>query len=106
MTNDTGHRSQQTGRMTGRAPDNRLVHFSIPHGAQSPRPGDFVTVPITGAHPYHLIADPTVEQQYTIRRSSAGDAWDRAQAESCGTGSAAPAGGVNLGLPSLRVGAQ
>ncbi len=106
VTNDTGHRSQQTGRMTGRAPDNRLVHFSIPHGAQSPRPGDFVTVPITGAHPYHLIADPTVEQQYTIRRSSAGDAWDRAQAESCGTGSAAPAGGVNLGLPSLRVGAQ
>jgi tRNA-2-methylthio-N6-dimethylallyladenosine synthase len=106
VTNDTGSRSQQTGRMTGRAPDNRLVHFSIPHGAPTPRPGDFVTVPITAAHPYHLIADPTAHEQYMLRPSPAGDAWDRAQADSCGTGSGAPTGGVNLGLPSLRVGAQ
>ena len=106
VTNDTGSRSQQTGRMTGRAPDNRLVHFSIPHGAPTPRPGDFVTVPITAAHPYHLIADPTAHEQYMLRPSPAGDAWDRAQADSCGTGSTAPVGGVNLGLPSLRIGAQ
>ena len=106
VTNDTGSRSQKTGRMTGRAPDNRLVHFSIPEGAPTPRPGDFVTVPITKAHPYHLIADPAGSAQYQLRRSSAGDAWDRAQADSCGTGSTAPVGGVNLGLPSLRIGAQ
>src|SRR5690625_2356693 len=102
VTNDTKHRGQDTGRLTGRAPDNRLVHFSVPAGAQTPRPGDFVTVPITESHPYHLIADPTDTEHYTVRRSSAGDAWDRAQAESCGTGTGTPSAGVNLGLPSLR----
>ena len=56
VTNDAGSRGEQTGRLTGRAPDNRLVHFSIPASAQTPRPGDFVTVPITESHPYHLIA--------------------------------------------------
>ncbi|GAA4111804.1 tRNA (N6-isopentenyl adenosine(37)-C2)-methylthiotransferase MiaB [Enteractinococcus coprophilus] len=106
VTNNAGSRGEQTGRLTGRAPDNRLVHFSIPQGAQTPRPGDFVTVPITEAHPYHLIADPTEPTHYHLRRSRAGDAWDRAQADSCGTGSNAPAGNVNLGLPSLRIGAR
>lgn len=104
VTHDAGSRGQTTGRLTGRAPDNRLVHFSVPAGSQQPRPGDFVTVPITGSHPYHLIADPTDNSQYTVRRSRAGDAWDRSQAESCGTGTPAPAGGVNLGLPTLRIG--
>ena len=104
VTNDAGSRGEQTGRLTGRAPDNRLVHFSIPAGAQTPRPGDFVTVPITESHPYHLIADPTAAKQYHLRPSRAGDAWDRAQADSCGTGTGTPAGGVNLGLPSLRIG--
>src|SRR5699024_10871429 len=86
VTSDTGSRGEQTGRLTGRAPDNRLVHFSIPAGADAPRPGDFVTVPITEAHSYHLIADPTAANQYHLRPSRAGDAWDRAQADSCGTG--------------------
>ncbi|HJF15555.1 MAG TPA: tRNA (N6-isopentenyl adenosine(37)-C2)-methylthiotransferase MiaB [Enteractinococcus helveticum] len=104
VTNDAGSRGEQTGRLTGRAPDNRLVHFSIPASAQTPRPGDFVTVPITESHPYHLIADPTAAKQYHLRPSRAGDAWDRAQADSCGTGTGTPAGGVNLGLPSLRIG--
>lgn len=106
VTNDAGARGAETGRLTGRAPDNRLVHFSMPDGVDVPRPGDFVTVPITEAHPYHLIADPVSADQYHLRRSRAGDAWDRAQAESCGTSSPEPVGGVNLGLPSLRVGAQ
>ena len=106
VTNNAGARGEQTGRLTGRAPDNRLVHFSIPEGAQAPRPGDFVTVPITEAHPYHLIADPKEPTRYQLRRSRAGDAWDRAQADSCGTGSGVPAGNVNLGLPSLRIGAR
>ncbi|GAA2037297.1 tRNA (N6-isopentenyl adenosine(37)-C2)-methylthiotransferase MiaB [Yaniella flava] len=103
VTNDTGARGEQTGRLTGRAPDNRLVHFSLPHGVETPRPGDFVTVPITEAYSYHLIADPTSAEEYCVRRSRAGDAWDRRQAESCGTGSSVPTAGVNLGLPSLRV---
>lgn len=102
VTNDAGPRGQETGRLTGRAPDNRLVHFSIPDGGETPRPGDFVTVPITESYPYHLIADPVGLNHYALRRSRAGDAWDRTQAESCGTGADVTAGGVNLGLPSLR----
>ncbi|HEY4534533.1 MAG TPA: tRNA (N6-isopentenyl adenosine(37)-C2)-methylthiotransferase MiaB [Enteractinococcus sp.] len=104
VTNATGSRDEQTGRLTGRAPDNRLVHFSMPRGAQNPRPGDFVTVPITESHPYHLIADPIDLSQYRLRPSRAGDAWDRSQADSCGTGTSTSAGSVNLGLPSLRIG--
>ncbi len=102
VTNDAGPRGQETGRLTGRAPDNRLVHFSIPKGGETPRPGDFVIVPVTEAHPYHLIADPDDLNHYLLRRSRAGDAWDRAQADSCGTGADVTAGGVSLGLPSLR----
>lgn len=105
VTNGAGARGHETGRLTGRAPDNRLVHFSMPEGAETPRPGDFVTVPVTESHPYHLIADPVSLDQYQLRRSRAGDAWDRSQAESCGTSSAEPVGGINLGLPSLRVSA-
>ncbi|ERK70314.1 hypothetical protein N136_03351, partial [Leifsonia aquatica ATCC 14665] len=43
-----------------------------------------------------------------VRRTQAGDAWDRAEAESCAVpahGSGAAAGGagpVSLGLPTLR----
>lgn len=106
VTNTAGTKGEETGRLTGRAPDNRLVHFTVPQGAESPRPGDFVTVPVTESHPYHLIADPRDNTQYSLRRSRAGDAWDRSQAESCGTGTTAPAGSVNLGLPSLRIGAR
>ena len=75
-------------------------------GVEHPRPGDFVTVPITESHSYHLIADPETAAEYVLRRSRAGDAWDRAQAESCGTSTGAGVSGVNLGLPGLRVGAN
>src|SRR5699024_8431426 len=106
VTNDGGARDEKTGRLTGRAPDNRLVHFSIPLGVEHPRPGDFVTVPITESHSYHLIADPETAAAYVLRRSRAGDACDRAQAASCGTSTGAGVSGVNLGLPGLRVGAN
>lgn len=106
VTNTVGSRGEETGRLTGRGPDNRLVHFSIPEGSEVPRPGDFVTVPITASRTYHLISDPVDAEQYYLRRSRAGDAWDRTQADSCGTGSNGAAAGVNLGLPGLRVGAQ
>ncbi|MDO5492764.1 MAG: tRNA (N6-isopentenyl adenosine(37)-C2)-methylthiotransferase MiaB [Nesterenkonia sp.] len=105
VTADAGSKSRETGRLSGRAPDHRLVHFSVPDGAPSPRPGDFVTVPITGAGGFHLLADPTPDQ-YRLRRSRAGDAWDRSQAESCGVGTTqvagAEPGAVSLGMPSLR----
>ncbi|SQC37303.1 (Dimethylallyl)adenosine tRNA methylthiotransferase MiaB [Rothia kristinae] len=98
----TGRKAEQTHRLSGRTPDQRLVHFSVPDGAPVPRPGDFATVRITDAAPFHLLADSPAED-YAVRRSRAGDAWDRAQADSCGTG--APSGGAPgatmLGMPAL-----
>ena len=107
VTAQSGRKSGETHRLSGRAKDHRLVHFSIPESAEEPRPGDLVTLTVTDAAPHHLIADPRIEQ-YSVRRSRAGDAWDRAQAESCGvpaTGAAAGGAGamraVSLGMPSL-----
>ncbi|MFC7402848.1 tRNA (N6-isopentenyl adenosine(37)-C2)-methylthiotransferase MiaB [Citricoccus sp. GCM10030269] len=98
VTEQSGSKGAETGRLAGRAPDHRLVHFSVPAGQEQPRPGDFVTVTVTETHPYHLVADPAPED-YRLRRSRAGDAWDLAQAESCGTSAGS---GVSLGMPSLR----
>jgi tRNA-2-methylthio-N6-dimethylallyladenosine synthase len=107
VTAQSGRKSGETHRLSGRAKDHRLVHFSVPENAEEPRPGDLVTLTVTDAAPHHLIADPRIEQ-YSVRRSRAGDAWDRAQAESCGvpaTGAAAGGAGamraVSLGMPSL-----
>ena len=99
-----GRKDSNTNRMSGRGRDNRLVHFEIPAGAEVPRPGDLVTVTITDAAPYHLLADATAPEIYQVRRTAAGDAWDRAEAASCGVPSdaSAAAGSVNLGLPALR----
>ena len=109
VTDQSGSKDATTGRLAGRAPDHRLVHFSVPEGAETPRPGDFVTVTVTESHPYFLIADPVPGEPagYALRRSRAGDAWDLAQAASCGVPSAAAAGGngaagVSLGMPTLR----
>lgn len=102
-----GKKDAATHRLTGRAEDNRLVHFEVPEGSDVPRPGDVVTVEITHAAPSHLLADSTDGAPLRIRRTRAGDAWDRSQAESCAVPapSGAPAGGpVKLGLPTLRVG--
>ena len=108
VTADSGAKGSETGRLTGRAPDNRLVHFSVPEGAAVPRPGDFVTVPITDAGSYHLLADPSSSDQYSLRASRAGEAWDRWQADSCGVGTTQVTGeqpgSVSLGMPSLRDG--
>ena len=82
------------------------MHFSVPAGSDVPRPGDVVTVEVTRTAPHFLVADPVGPLR--IRRTRAGDAWDRAQAESCAVPTpAAPGAGprpVALGLPSLRVG--
>ena len=99
-----GRKAAEHGRLSGRTEDHRLVHFSIPDGCPAPRPGDFVTVPVTEAAPFHLISDPSADQ-YRLRRSRAGDAWDRSQAESCGApgpGGAGKPGTTILGMPSIR----
>ncbi|TDS85699.1 tRNA-i(6)A37 thiotransferase enzyme MiaB [Nesterenkonia aurantiaca] len=105
VTADAGTRSRETGRLSGRSRDNRLVHFTVPAGASSPRPGDFVTVTITEAAGFHLLADPAGPGDYRLRRSPAGEAWDRWQADSCGVGTTqvgGPTPAVSLGMPTLR----
>ena len=98
---EAGRKADQTHRLSGRGPDQRLVHFSVPEGCETPRPGDMVTVPITEAGSFHLISDPTAEQ-YQLRRTRAGDAWDRSQADSCGTGTTqVPGAPVGLGMPTI-----
>ena len=104
-----GKKDAETHRLTGRAEDNRLVHFEVTPGSDLPRPGDVVTVTITHGAPFHLLADDPTGAPLRIRRTRGGDAWDRAQAASCGV--PAPAGqaagaprAVSLGLPTLRVG--
>jgi tRNA-2-methylthio-N6-dimethylallyladenosine synthase len=93
VANGEGRKDSNTNRMTGRARDNRLVHFEVPAGEQSPRPGDLVNVQISRAAPYFLIADSVAGSKYELRRTAGGDASDRAAAESCSTGK------VNLGIP-------
>jgi tRNA-2-methylthio-N6-dimethylallyladenosine synthase len=99
-----GRRDVQRGRRTGRAEDNRLVHIDVPPGNDEPRPGDVVSAVVTRATPHYLIAGP-VDGVLPVRRTRAGDAWDRAEAESC----AVPAtpvdvgGRVSLGLPTIGI---
>ena len=88
-----GSKDAATARMSGRARDNRLVHFTP--GAQRPRPGDVVEVDVTYAAPHHLLSDLPAS---TLRRTRAGDAWELRQA----TPAAPASGGVSLGMPSLR----
>jgi tRNA-2-methylthio-N6-dimethylallyladenosine synthase len=80
-----GRKDGVTRRMSGRARDGRLVHFTpvgpavdLGDGAQrsstvegAVRPGDVVTVRATYGAPHHIVADGDVR---THRRTRAGDA--------------------------------
>lgn len=108
-----GRKDEASVRMSGREPGNRLVHFTVPEGANPPRPGDMVTVDVTYAAPHHLVADSAlVGGTYAVRRTRAGDVWDGVQAgehshssggcgDSCGT-SVSTGGPVGLGMPTIR----
>ncbi|MFC4560828.1 tRNA (N6-isopentenyl adenosine(37)-C2)-methylthiotransferase MiaB [Nocardiopsis mangrovi] len=95
-----GRKDGARDRMSGRAPDNRLVHFATaapgggPAEGEGPRPGDIVTVGVTAAAPHHLVADSGVR---AVRRTRAGDAW------AARNGRAPQVPGVLLGMP--RIGA-
>lgn len=81
VLDDAGRKDASSERTSGRAPDNRLVHFAVPESGPAPRPGDIVTVEATYGAPYHLIADSAVGGgAYRVRRTHAGDAWERANA--------------------------
>jgi len=97
-----GRKDAATHRMTGRARDNRLVHFMsppaevgaathLPRPGDSPiRPGDLVEVEVTYAAPHHLVADGPV---LTHRRTRSGDAWEAR--------TTAPPNRVGLGMPGI-----
>ncbi len=119
-----GRKDAATRRMSGRARDNRLVHFvpfataadgsdpsasdpSAPNSsAPAPRPGDVVTTRVTHGAPHHLIADGA---PIGVRRTQAGDAWE-SRRDAAATAPAATAPGpvaagpapVLLGMPARR----
>jgi tRNA-2-methylthio-N6-dimethylallyladenosine synthase len=90
-----GRKDAATHRLSGRAPDNRLVHFtpdySLVESAGTVRPGDMVTVTVTKAAPHHLVADGPVR---AVRRTRSGDAWEARRAEP-------QSAGVTLGMPTV-----
>jgi tRNA-2-methylthio-N6-dimethylallyladenosine synthase len=91
-----GRKDGATQRLSGRAPDNRLVHFAVPDGGDQPRPGDVATVQVTYGAPHHLVADGALTGgPYAVRRTRAGEAWAARQ------GVAAVPRGVQLGLPTV-----
>jgi tRNA-2-methylthio-N6-dimethylallyladenosine synthase len=81
-----GRKDSRTARMSGRAPDGRLVHFAP--GKQQVRPGDIIATVVTDAAPHHLIADGDI---ITHRRTRAGDAHAAGQRPR----------GVGLGMPGV-----
>jgi len=88
-----GRKDSAKARQSGRAPDNRLVHFPAVDGL---RPGDVATVEVTRAAPHHLVAEGPV---LAVRRTRAGAAWAIRQGGGADEGPAP----VPLGMP--RVGA-
>jgi tRNA-2-methylthio-N6-dimethylallyladenosine synthase len=97
-----GRKDEATHRLSGRARDNRLVHFAPADTA--PRPGDMVTTMVSRAAPHYLIADGA---PLAVRRTRGGDAW-QARREAPGiapdaSGGAPAAGpaGVLLGMPAV-----
>ena len=93
-----GRKDSQTHRQTGRTQDSRLVHFEVPLGRELARPGDLVTVQVTQAAPYHLLAEGSPGSLYEVRRTRGGDAHDRRELESCGAPTPG-SGKVSLGIP-------
>jgi tRNA-2-methylthio-N6-dimethylallyladenosine synthase len=87
-----GRKDAETHRMSGRARDGRLVHFTPtgPAVDRGVRPGDIVETVLTYGAPHHLVADGDV---LTHRRTRAGDNVE--------AGLRPKTDGVSLGLPSF-----
>jgi tRNA-2-methylthio-N6-dimethylallyladenosine synthase len=88
-----GRKDSATRRMSGRARDNRLVHFTPPN--PGPRPGDLITTRVTGAAPHYLLAD---QAPISVRRTRGGDAWEARETRRSEHGT--PSGAVLLGMPT------
>jgi tRNA-2-methylthio-N6-dimethylallyladenosine synthase len=94
-----GRKDGATHRMSGRARDNRLVHFAVGEAGERPRPGDMVTAVVTYGAPHHLVADGVDggSAVRTLRRMRSGEAWKARNAAR----DIRPA--VSLGMPSVGV---
>ncbi len=98
-----GRKDAETQRMSGRARDNRLVHFALPPdwAGERPRPGDAVEVEVTYGAPHHLVADSAAGGgHFAWRRTRGGDAW-AALAGAAVPGKPAVSAHVGLGMPGL-----
>jgi tRNA-2-methylthio-N6-dimethylallyladenosine synthase len=78
-------------RLSGRSEDFRLVHFDFDN-KEGIRPGDFVTVKVSEAKPFYLLASGS---PMSWRKSRGGDAFEARKQE-------AEISGVLLGMPALR----
>jgi tRNA-2-methylthio-N6-dimethylallyladenosine synthase len=92
-----GRKDAARHRLSGRAADGRLVHFTP--GALDPRPGDLVTCEVTYAAPHHLVCDLPAR---SLRRTRGGDAWAARQVQrpADADGALPP---VLLGMPAVPV---
>ncbi|KLN33826.1 (dimethylallyl)adenosine tRNA methylthiotransferase [Cellulosimicrobium funkei] len=125
-----GRKDGATHRVTGRAPDNRLVHLALPVDVvptapddaapvpaatpasadprladdldpRLPRPGDVVTVEVTRSAPHHLIADSALTGgSFAVRRTRSGDAWATRERARLGGGDDDHGHGQGGGAPS------
>jgi tRNA-2-methylthio-N6-dimethylallyladenosine synthase len=95
-----GRKDAETRRLSGRARDGRLVHFSP--GERAVRPGDVVTVGVTYGAPHHLVADgPLLDH----RRTRAGDAHEAGtRPGGAPTGLGLPGFGTPAPLPAAAAG--
>jgi tRNA-2-methylthio-N6-dimethylallyladenosine synthase len=98
-----GRKDGATHRLSGRARDNRLVHFAP--GGTAPRPGDLVTTLVTRAAPHYLVADG---EPLAVRRTRGGDAWQarHEQPVPVAAGPVAAPVAVPLGMPTVGRPAQ
>lgn len=99
-----GDKDAITGRVTGRAQDSRLVHVALPADLseqERPRPGDLVTATVTHGAPHNLVADSALIPGgcFKVRRTRAGDAWERTRKSL-----EADNGPVSLGIPTIGIG--
>jgi tRNA-2-methylthio-N6-dimethylallyladenosine synthase len=114
VSEGAGKKDGASHRLSGRAPDNRLVHLALPAdvaaaaahlgGAPTslddprladagtldprlPRPGDVVTVGVTRSAPHFLVADAVLDGgAYAVRRTRSGDAWAQRETARLGGG--------------------
>jgi tRNA-2-methylthio-N6-dimethylallyladenosine synthase len=108
VSDHLGRKDGAAERRSGRARDNRLVHFSVPQSGGDLRSGDLVNVEVTYAAPHHLVADSALDSGvFAIRRTRAGDrASEDHSAHGHGHGPThiEPGEAVALGMPRVRPG--